>query len=71
MSLSLFLKRRKADLLQNIWEQSSEENTEKVRINSIGYYVNFIVKNKSCIKLLNVFLATRITHIDLKSESKN
>lgn len=36
MSLSLFLKRRKADLLQNIWEQSSEENTEKVRINSIG-----------------------------------
>lgn len=31
MSLSLFLKRRKADLLQNIWEQSSEENTEKLQ----------------------------------------
>lgn len=36
MSLSLFLKRRKADLLQNIWEQSSEENTEKVRLNTEG-----------------------------------
>lgn len=32
MSLSLFLKRRKADLIQNIWEQSSEDNNEKVRI---------------------------------------
>lgn len=46
MSLSLFLKRRKADLIQNIWEQSSEDNNEKVRINFIDHYVNFIVKNK-------------------------
>lgn len=49
MSISLFLKSRKADLLQNIWEQSSEEDTEKVRINSIDHYVNFIIKNKKVV----------------------
>lgn len=43
MCLSLFLKRRKADLLQNVWEQSSvqspEENSDKkVVINFIVYY---------------------------------
>lgn len=55
MSLSLFLKRRKADLLQNVWEQSSVQSRDENSVRKVR--INFIVggRNRKCILLLQYY----------------
>ena len=55
MSLSLFLKRRKADLLQNVWEQSSVQSRDENSVRKVR--INFVVggRNRKCILLLQYY----------------
>lgn len=72
MCLSMFLKRRKADLLQNIWEQSTEQSQDessdkKVNINFLTrefYYRRrrrVIVLNVLPIAILNTLFMRRMS----------